>query len=499
MANITQLYKTPPHGDGEMDEYKKKLFRHRAGLGIRFLTAAVVAAVIVLGVWIWSRNRTYTDYEVVSSVEQTSSVNTQYAEYNGRLLRYSRDGISCVDSRNDAVWSQTYNMQYPILDICGNSAAVADQQGNEVYVFNTQGLLTQITTLLPIQQVSVSSQGVTALLLNGSDVSWIYLYDAQGNMLAESRCSLDETGQPLSISISPDGTKLAVSYLQVQGGTAGSCIVFYNFGSVGANFVDKIVSSVVYEDMIIPRVEYLSSSVCAAVSEQGIIYYEGAEIPEETASVAVNAEILSVFFGTDRVGIITEESQNPEEMEEETAAVSENAEDTGNDSAGEDAEETGSAENAESGEDAESGDAEAGTEDPGSSGDEAAAEDTAAAEEENTETGKSTENTENAEKTENTERSRQTEEEEGRYQVNVYDTSGRLTLSLRTDLKYTQAKFSGNMLILYGDTECEIYSGQGVLKYAGAFDTAIADLYKTSGFQRYVVVFSDRTDTIKLK
>ena len=212
----------------------------------------------------------------------------------------------------------------------------------------------------------------------------------------------------------------------------------------------------------------------------------------KSPQVAVNAEILSVFFGEDRVGIITEESQNPEEMEE-PAAASENTEDTGNDSAGEDAEETGSAENAESGEDDESGDAEAGTEESGSSGDEAAAE------EEDTETGKSTENTENAEKTENTERSRQTEEEEGRYQVNVYDTSGRLTLSLRTDLKYTQAKFSGNMLILYGDTECEIYSGQGVLKYAGAFDTAIADLYKTSGFQRYVVVFSDRTDTIKLK
>ena len=28
----------------------------------------------------------------------------------------------------------------------------------------------------------------------------------------------------------------------------------------------------------------------------------------------------------------------------------------------------------------------------------------------------------------------------------------------------------------------------------GPLDTAIADLYKTSGFQRYVVVFSDRTD-----
>ena len=275
MASITQLYKTPPHGDGGMEEYKKKLFRHRAGLGIRFLICAVVVLVIVVGLWIWFRGRTYAGYEVVSSVESTSAVNTQYAEYNGQLLRYSRDGISCVNAKNEAVWSQTYNMHYPILDICGSAVVIADQQGSEAYVFNSQGLLTQITTRLPIQQVSVSAQGVTALLLNDSAASWIYLYDAEGNVLAESRCSLDETGQPLSISISRDGSKLAVSYLQVQEGSAGSCVVFYNFGSVGANFVDKIVSSTVYEDTIIPRVEYLSSSVCAAVSDQGIIFYEG--------------------------------------------------------------------------------------------------------------------------------------------------------------------------------------------------------------------------------
>lgn len=417
MASITQLYKTPPHGDGGMEEYKKKLFRHRAGLGIRFLICAVVVLVIVVGLWIWFRGRTYAGYEVVSSVESTSAVNTQYAEYNGQLLRYSRDGISCVNAKNEAVWSQTYNMHYPILDICGSAVVIADQQGSEAYVFNSQGLLTQITTRLPIQQVSVSAQGVTALLLNDSTASWIYLYDAEGNVLAESRCSLDETGQPLSISISRDGSKLAVSYLQVQEGSAGSCVVFYNFGSVGANFVDKIVSSTVYEDTIIPRVEYLSSSVCAAVSDQGIIFYEGAEIPEESAALTLDAEILSVFFGTDRVGIITEEAQAADEAAEET--------------------------------------------------------------------GKKT--------------GKKTEEEAGRYQVNVYDTAGRTVLSLRTDLKYTQAKISEDMLILYNDTECEIYSAQGVLKYAGTFDTAIGDLYKAAGFRKYVVVFSDRTDIIKLK
>ena len=138
MADITQLYKTPPHGDGGMETYKKKLLRHRAGLGIRFLICAVAVLGIIVGVWLWFRVRTYTEYEVLSSVEHSSAVNTQYAEYNDYLLRYNRDGISCVNTKNEAVWSQTYNMQYPILDTCGNAAAVADRQGNAVYVFDSR-------------------------------------------------------------------------------------------------------------------------------------------------------------------------------------------------------------------------------------------------------------------------------------------------------------------------------------------------------------------------
>ena len=224
MAKITQLYKTPEVAE-DMKSYKEKLFRHRAGIGIRGLLCMALVAALVLGMWSWSRYKTYTTYEIMASTQRTDTLNTQYAEYNGKLLKYSRDGISCVNLKNEAVWSQTYNMQTPILDVCQNSVVVADMQGNEVYIFNEEGLQTQITTLLPIQQVSISSQGVTALLLSDSSTSWIYLYDREGNNLTESQCRLNETGQPLSIGISSDGAKLAVSYLQIQDGTANSCIV----------------------------------------------------------------------------------------------------------------------------------------------------------------------------------------------------------------------------------------------------------------------------------
>lgn len=407
MAKITKLYDTPPYQepDGGMKDYKKKLFRHRASVGARYLVCAVVIACGCLVFNLWSQKKTYTSYETVATAEHSSTVNTMYTEYNGKLLKYSKDGISCLGPGNEAVWSQTYNMQNPMVDICQSAVAVADQQGNAVYVFDAQGAVTEISTLLPIQQISVSAQGVTAILLNDSNVSWIYLYDKEGNKLAESRCSLDETGQPISIGISPDGSKLAVSYLQVQEGAADSCVVFYNFGSVGSNFVDKIVSSKVYSDTIIPRIKYIGKAVCAAISDQSIIYYEGAEIPEEKNVVPVNSEIESVFWGDGRIGVVTLGDDETEEKEEE----------------------------------------------------------------------------------------------EGRYRIYLYDASGRQILSRKTDLEYSQVKLSGKYLILYNENECEIYIEKGVLKYKGTFENVIADLYKASGRNKFVLVFSDRTETIRLQ
>ena len=398
MAKITPLFETPDTTE-EMKSYKEKLFRHKAGIGVRSLICIVAVAGLVFGMWSWSRFKTYGGYEVLSSNERTDTLNTQYAEYNGKILKYSRDGISCVNLRNEALWSQTYNMQMPILDVCQNSVVVADMQGNEAYVFDEEGLRTQITTLLPIQRVSVSSQGVTAMLLSDSSASWICLYDDEGEKLTEARCRLSETGQPLAVGISSDGRKVAVSYLQIQGGSSASCIVFYNFGSVGGNFVDKIVASKVYEDQLIPRIEYMGDSICAAVSDRGIIYYEGKEIPEEKAVVEEAAEIRSVFTGTEHVGIVVEGA----------------------------------------------------------------------------------------------------EKEGARYEVHLYDTSGNLVLNQGTNLAYSQVKMSGGDLILFNESECEIYSRQGILRYTGNVSGTIADIYKGSGLRKYILVFSDRTEEIKLK
>ena len=277
------------------------------GVAGRILVCILVVAAVAIGLNHYYSNKFYESYETIISVEHTDALNTRYAEYGEQLLRYSKDGISCLDLEHQPIWSQTFNMQEPILDVCKNVVVVADRGGNQLYIFNGSGLTGQVNTLLPIQQVTTSRQGVTAVLLEDSSVSWIYLYDAEGKLLLDARCNLAETGQPVSFSLAPDGSKLAVSYLQISGGTSNSCIVFYNLGSVGANFVDKIVASRLHEDVLVPRVEYLDENTCVGVGENGFYLYEGAEIPEEAKAEMIDGEIQSVVFGEKEFALVYEQ------------------------------------------------------------------------------------------------------------------------------------------------------------------------------------------------
>ncbi|MCI8417632.1 MAG: hypothetical protein HFI33_09120 [Lachnospiraceae bacterium] len=379
-----------------MKQYTRKLLQHRANVVGRVLVCIFAIAAICFGVAQYHKNRSYESYEVISSMEHEDTINTRYEEYGDYLLKYSKDGITCLNLSHEAVWSQPFSIQDPIVSICGPSAVLADRGGNQVYIFNESGLLGQVDTLLPVQQVVVSRQGVTAVLLEDSRVSWIYLYDAEGNTLLSAQCSLADTGQPLSISLSHDGSKLAVSYLQISGGAANSCVVFYNLGSVGDNFVDKIVASRVYEGLLVSRVQYLDGDTCVAIGEEGFSIYEGAEIPEETETVLVEGEIRSICFGSKEVGVVCE--QDGEEP----------------------------------------------------------------------------------------------------YLLRVYDERGGLVLEQPFSLAYSQVKLSGDNVIVYNDTECIIYSKQGVIRYEGTFSESLVNVYSLQG-RRFVLIHPQRTEVIKLK
>ena len=71
--------------------------------------------------------------------------------------------------------------------------------------------------------------GVVAAVLQDENVTWVNLYKSNGDSIASDKTTVSESGYPLDIDLSPDGQKLAVSYLGVKEGNITSDVVFYHF------------------------------------------------------------------------------------------------------------------------------------------------------------------------------------------------------------------------------------------------------------------------------
>ena len=301
-----------PSMDEDMKDYHKKIWKHRTAVIIKYVTVIVLVLFVIFGIRYYVNNRSYTGYSIASTTERNDTLTTKYAPFGDKILKYSRDGISYTDDKNSLLFSITYTMQDPILALSENAGAVADKNGSQIYIFNREKQLGQITTLLPIKQIAISNQGVAAVLMEESNSSKLEIYSAEGTLIGDGVFDLGDAGYPMNISISRDGTKIAVAFAQINGSKLNSCVAVYNFDNVGENYVDQLVFAKNYTEYMIPEVHYFDQSVFAAVGDGILAFYQGTQIPELVQEVTFEEEIKSVFYGEDNVGLVFDTAEGKE-------------------------------------------------------------------------------------------------------------------------------------------------------------------------------------------
>lgn len=290
--------------EGEGGGFLEKLKNHRKMLRNRWVILGILAAVLALSGGLFLNFHLSDSYSVISSEKRNDINGTQYQKFGKNLLKYSSDGISCLNRKGEVLWSSTFSIQSPLLDLCGTIASVAEKDGTQVYLFDSEGQVGQFNTLLPIEKVCVAEQGVVAVVLEDGNNTWINLYDAGGELIAENKTSVEESGYPLDIALSPDGRKLMVSFLNPTGGSVQSNVVFYNFDSVGKANANNLVNTVSYENTAIPEVYFVSDKISVAVRGNGFSVFKGNEVPEESADVSFEEEIQSVFYDDEHIGFV---------------------------------------------------------------------------------------------------------------------------------------------------------------------------------------------------
>lgn len=392
MAKVVNIF---PSMDEDMKDYHKKIWRHRVSVILKYAVVAAVVLLAIFGIRYYMNNRTFTGYSIASTTERSDTMTTKYAPFGDKILKYSRDGVSYTDDTNSLLFSITYTMQDPILALSQKAGAVADKNGSQIYIFDQEKQLGQITTLLPIKHIAISNQGVVAVLMEESKSSKLEIYSADGTIIGDGIFDLEDAGYPMNLSISSDGTKIAIAFAQISGSKFNSSVAVYNFDNVGENYVDHLVFAKNYTDYMIPELHYFDASTLVAVGDGILGFYQGSQIPEIVNEVTIENEIKSVFYGENMVGLVFETVE-----------------------------------------------------------------------------GK---------------------------MLTLYDAKGNLVTQIPFTMDYDNIRIADNRVLIYNDTEMGLYSFSGKECFRHTFETSMVDIFTTKSRSKYLFVYTNETQLVKLQ
>lgn len=302
MKKILEFFQNLFSGNSEIT-YKEKILKHRLQMMYRSALIIILVIAIFAAVKIHLDSRTFSEYEVISTSTREGTESSIYENYCGNLLVYSRDGMTAFDKKGTKLWNQPYEMQNPIVRISGEYVAVGDYRGSIIYIMNLNGLVGEVNTDMIIQDFALSEKGVVTAILDNNDTTLIRLLSAEGTTIADLRTSMEDNGYPMAISLSQDNLKLAVSYLRAKSAQVNTSIAFYNFGDVGQNESEHLVSGYNVEEEIVPFLEFVNSTTAVAVGDEKLLIFKGKQIPELSGEVPIEEEIQSIYYNESYIAL----------------------------------------------------------------------------------------------------------------------------------------------------------------------------------------------------
>jgi hypothetical protein len=298
-------------------ENRKRRYRRRK----KIILGLIIIAILVVGAAYLYKicNVHYNDYEVVNSIPIERKNGSEYIDYNGGVIKYNRGGAAAIGENGKILWDSSYEMSDPISDTCGSYAVIADRGGKQVNIFDEGGSIGNVTTLKDIVEVKIASQGVTAVLMQDKEKNYIKFYYEDGTSISDKddetslidvEKNIAKVGNVLSMALSKDGKKMIVDYCSLNTGKIVSNIGCYNFGEVGKNNIDRLVGGFPYNDIVVPRVDFLDNNIFCAFKENGFDIYSMPEAPKLVKDIILERKIQSILYNEKFIGVVLMEEES---------------------------------------------------------------------------------------------------------------------------------------------------------------------------------------------
>ncbi|MCQ2513179.1 MAG: DUF5711 family protein [Lachnospiraceae bacterium] len=300
-----QRKKHIPSGNKQFSKNRRKKQRNRI-----FIIAAAVIILAAVGLFLFFRFQTFSEYKVLSRLELSNTdEQTKLFKYNGGFVRSSSEGVTYFDSKG-IHWAESFEMTQPLTAVSGAYFAVADMKGKDVFLYDVSGLANRITLSHNITDLEVSNQGIIAVATNEGDSNYIEVVDKEGNELVTAKSVFASSGYLMDIALSPDGSKLAAAFVYVSEGTLESKVVFYDFSN-GNGGEDMVVGGFnQYKSTILASIHFMEKGKVCVVGDNAISIYDFNSTPELVyENLNLGQEIQSIFYSDKYLGMVVEDEE----------------------------------------------------------------------------------------------------------------------------------------------------------------------------------------------
>lgn len=283
---------------------EEKIRKHKKWMMIAAIIVMLIAIVVIAIIIKKNKEKPYDSYSIIGETELGSGSMVKYEAFLGGFIRYDRDGAAAYRDNGLQQWNVAYNLKSPIISVCDTYTAIADKGSGTLYIVSEEGKVQRHEVVGKIAGVSVSSQGIAAVIATGTDQDHIYIYSGDSDaLLVDIMTVTENNGFPLAVAISQDGRKLVTSYTAMDDNALMSWVTFYNFGDVGQNYVDNMVGSYSFPALI-PYVKFVSNDKLVICKDDGLVFYKMSEVPKVVATQEFTTEIKSVFSDSVCTGVV---------------------------------------------------------------------------------------------------------------------------------------------------------------------------------------------------
>lgn len=303
--NIKQFKKKKK--DNLFTDFNQKRANHQMSKLMWIFVGVLAFCVLVSVFFLLSRfffmGKHYESVNVLSETEFFISTGSQVQRFKDGFIVCNSDGIKYINSKGEQIWNEAFMMQKPLIDIGNNMVAVADYNGSTIHVMDDKVVRGQIDTGMPIRKFKASGSGYVMAVLDNTSNTPIYVYNTEGKEMLYFNTTMKGYGYPLEIAISENGILGAVSYLNVDKGSFYTTLAFYNFGEVGQNYQDSLMSSYRYQSALVPEVYFAGNSRAVAVADNRVMFFNGDQIPQSEGEILLKSELMSVYEDDDYVAL----------------------------------------------------------------------------------------------------------------------------------------------------------------------------------------------------